>query len=423
MSLAWLKVTPPEGEPRFRFVDAVRTLSILWILLLHVLFYCTFFVSPDASAAMVQNWPARLATRGHFGLDALFVITGFLIGYYVLVDVDRGRFSFWPWLFRRMMRIIPAYFAVLVVYHFTMNFNFEYVWSNVLFVNNYIPLMHQAMGWSWSLPIDVAFYLTFPLLLIVVRDRPRHLFTALWFVFLGLLVVRGAVELHDRFTLPLPFDPAHHPAEFERYFNDMYDKTHNRIGAIVCGVMVVVLVRYHGAEKWLAVRPGVSTILAVLAAAIVGVDLFTPMFAGEGAVPDPSFTIVYLICYNYAFAFAVAILMLLMLAPPPALRWLQRALSARAWFVPAELSYSVFLLNPLVILGLYRYVIRTPQAGVGPFAVYALSAVTCSFALAYVLYLAVERPCREWAKNVVRPRDAARGARTKQPIASEQVVP
>ena len=103
MSLAWLKVTPPEGEPRFRFVDAVRTLSILWILLLHVLFYCTFFVSPDASAAMVQNWPARLATRGHFGLDALFVITGFLIGYYVLVDVDRGRFSFWPWLFRRMM--------------------------------------------------------------------------------------------------------------------------------------------------------------------------------------------------------------------------------------------------------------------------------------------------------------------------------
>ena len=402
MSPAWLRVSQPEGEPRFRFVDALRTVSIVWILLLHVCFYATFFMPRPDADAILASWPAHAAMRGHFGLDVLFVITGFLIGYYVLVDADRGRYSFWPWLFRRMMRLVPAYFAVLVLYHFTMNFNFEYAWANVLFVNNYLPLMHQAMSWSWSLPVDVAFYLGFPIVLLCVRDRPRRLYTALWFIFWALLVVRGVVELRGHFTLPLPFDPAHDTAAFEHYFDGMYDKTHTRIGAIVCGLMVVALLRYHGAEAWVAARPRLASAIAVAAAAAVAAILFAPVMVGEAASYDPTWAAVYLICYNYAFAFAVACLMLLLLAPPPLLRPVARVLSLGFWFVPAELCYGVFLLNPFVVLGLYRYVVHQPVPAAPWFALYACAAIAGSFALAYVLYVTVERPCREWAKVFAR---------------------
>jgi peptidoglycan/LPS O-acetylase OafA/YrhL len=402
VNLSALRISPPEGEPRFRFVDALRTISIVWILLLHVTFYSSFFVTPASSATIFGSLAGRWAMRGHFGLDALFVITGFLIGYYVLVDLDRGRYSFGPWLFRRMARLVPAYFTVLVLYHFTMNFNIAYVWANLLFVNNDIPLMHQAMSWSWSLPVDVAFYLTFPLLLVIVRDRPRHLLNALWLVFGALVFVRGYVELAGHFTLPLHVDPAHDTAAFERYFNGMYDKTQTRIGAIVCGLMVVALVRYHGAVEWLQKRPLVATLLAVLCAVVIAGVVAAPVFPGEATEYDPTLSALYLICYNYAFSLGIACLMLLLLAAPALLRPLRATRGWRGWFVPAELCYGVFLLNPFVVLGLYQYVVHEPVVAPWAFAFYAVCATAGAFALAYLLYVCVERPCREWSRHVAR---------------------
>ncbi len=402
MNLQSLRVSPPEGEPRFRFVDAFRTLAIVWILLLHVTFYSSFFVPRSDSDAIFGSLAGRWAMRGHFGLDALFVITGFLIGYYVLVDLERGRYTFWPWLFRRMARLVPAYFAVLILYHFTMNFNFNYVWANLLFVNNYLPLMHQTMSWSWSLPVDVAFYLTFPLLLLIVRNRPRDLFNALWLVLGCLVIVRGYVELTGHFSLPLHVDPFHDTAAFEHYFDGMYDKTQTRIGAIVCGLMVVALLRYHDAEAWLRARPIVASLLAVLAIVVAAVDIAAPVMPGEASAYDPTWAALYLICYNYAFSLAIACLMLVIVAAAPLLRPVRAVLSARIWFVPAELCYGVFLLNPFVVLGLYQYLVHRPQLSLGAFASYAVAALAGSFGLAYVLYICVERPCREHSKRLAR---------------------
>jgi peptidoglycan/LPS O-acetylase OafA/YrhL len=68
-------------------------------------------------------------------------------------------------------------------------------------------------------------------------------------------------------------------------------------------------------------------------------------------------------------------------------------------------------LNPFVVLALYAYVVHRPVPALWAFALYAVAAIVGSFALAYVLYISVERPCREWAKRVathVRRRRSAR---------------
>jgi peptidoglycan/LPS O-acetylase OafA/YrhL len=402
VKLSALRISEPEGEPRYRFLDAVRTLAIVALLLLHVVFYSSFFLAASDAQTLFGSLAGRVAMRGHFALDALFVITGFLIGYYILIDLERHRYAVWPWLFRRMARLVPAYFVVLLLYHFTMNFNIQYVWANLLFVNNNLPMMHQVMSWSWSLPVDAAFYLTLPILLVLVRNRSRDLLNALWIVLGALVVVRGIAVLAGHFGLPLAADPFHEAAAFERYFDGVYDKTQNRIGAIVAGLIVVTMLRYHDAEAWLRARPLVASLLAVASLVVAIAVVATPVFAGEAPSYDPMWSALYLILYNTVFSLAVATLMLLVVAGAPVLRPVHAFFAWRGWFVPAELCYGVFLLNPFVVLGIFFYVVHRPQVSLGAFLLYFVATLIGSFALAYVLYICVERPTREQSKRLAR---------------------
>ncbi|MBV9102091.1 MAG: acyltransferase [Candidatus Eremiobacteraeota bacterium] len=410
MSFAFLRIGEPEGEARFRFIDGVRVLCLMWITAFHVIFYCSFFPLPGGlpktqANALFTAWPSRWVLRGHFALDVLFVVTGFLIGYYVLVDADRGKLSYRAFLVRRLARLVPAYIAVLILYHFTMNFNFETVWTNLLFVNNYVPLIHQTMSWSWSLPVDVHFYFLFPLLLVFVRDRRARLFSALWLVFCALFVVRGIVEATAHVAPPLFANPHGTRGEqelFNHYFDSIYDKTHTRIGAIVCGLMVATLIRYHDAENWLVKYRGVAGAIFVVAAALAIAVLAAPVMYGEAPSFDPAWAAAYLICYNYLFALGIAAAMLVLLSDNPLGRPIRALLSHPWWYVPSELCYGVFLLNPMVVLALYAFIIKSPTIAPGPIALYTVSAILCAFACAYVLYVLIERPFRTVGKRLAR---------------------
>ncbi|MEO6991852.1 MAG: acyltransferase [Candidatus Baltobacteraceae bacterium] len=390
------------GVRRIRFIDALRTLSLVWIAIFHVIFYAPFFVSKAEAARLFDSFGARCVLRGHFALDLLFVITGFLIGDSLLADADRGKLSYRTFLVRRAARLVPAYLVALLIYHFTLNFNFETVWANVLYINNYIPLAKQTMSWSWSLPVDVHFYLLFPLLLLVVPQRGRHLLWALGITFVLLVGVRAWVDLANSLSLPLEINPNGNVAAFERYFNVMYDKTHTRIGAIVCGLMVATLVRYHGAERLLAARPKLALWLGAAAAAVLAVDLGWPMFPGEAGSYDPILSALYLVWYNYAFALAASYLMLLLLSDLEAVRPVVRWLSWPGWFVSSELCYGVFLLNPMVTLGLYAFVWKPTNLNGYLMIEYAFVSLVTVFALAGIMYLTVERPCRRWGRRLAQ---------------------
>jgi peptidoglycan/LPS O-acetylase OafA/YrhL len=425
----FFRIAPPEGEARFRFIDGVRVLCLAWITTFHVIFYASFFplpggMAPNQARALFAAWQSRWVLRGHFALDALFVLTGFLIGYYLLADADKGRLSYGLFLLRRLARLVPAYLVVLLIYHFTMNFNIESVWSNLLFVNNYVPLIHQTMSWSWSLPVDVHFYFLFPLLLFLVRDRSRHLFTALWFIFCALVIVRAVIEVSANVSPPLFANPHGTRAEqelFNHYFDTIYDKTHMRIGAIVCGLIVATLVRYYHAEEWLQRHRAVGGAILITAAVVAVGVLAAPVMYGEASSYDPTWSTIYLIAYNYTFATAIAAIVLVLLSDHPAGRPVRAVLSHPVWYVPSELCYGVFLLNPMVVLGLYAYVIRTPVVSPAAFALYAVMALGSTFACAYILYVIVERPCRSAAKNWSRRFDG-RGPRTGEPVGPSGVL-
>ena len=135
---------------------------------------------------------------GFVGVDVFFVISGYLITSNIYTDMAGRRFSILDFYERRIRRILPALYLVMIacllfasiwlfprefadvgrsvvaVCQFTSNIFFnkkiDYFNSNT----ETWPLIH-----TWSLAVEEQFYLLFPLLLIFLRRLKRKSLIAL----------------------------------------------------------------------------------------------------------------------------------------------------------------------------------------------------------------------------------------------------
>jgi peptidoglycan/LPS O-acetylase OafA/YrhL len=164
-------------------------------------------------------WP-DLLTGGYIGVDVFFVLSGFLISSILLRDLDAGLFSIADFYRRRVRRIFPALFTVLIatlIWGWVVLEPNGYKWlvktvaTAVLFVSNFeffrsldyfsptaetIPLLH-----TWSLAVEEQYYLVFLLALWGLVRHPegrRHVFAVICIVaFVGIALSHWAVT-----TLP-----------------------------------------------------------------------------------------------------------------------------------------------------------------------------------------------------------------------------
>ena len=161
--------------PKYRAdIDGLRALAILPVLFFHAGF--------------------GFAQGGFVGVDVFFVISGFLITSLIHGKMVAGEFSLVEFYERRVRRLLPALFAVLLFcvllgVLLLLPQDFRYfggsLFATTLFVSNVFfwleagyfdvaaerkPLLH-----TWSLAVEEQYYLLFPLyLLLVLRYLPRH---------------------------------------------------------------------------------------------------------------------------------------------------------------------------------------------------------------------------------------------------------
>ena len=143
-------------------------------------------------AVMAFHSGIRLFSGGFVGVDVFFVISGYLIGTHLLNEMDSGSFSAAEFYKRRILRIAPASFAVLLVLAFTLPFilfpqqisyfvaslrtvlisgsNFYFASQSGYFSDPFSkPLLH-----TWSLAVEEQFYLAFPIVLLLVRSMSKR---------------------------------------------------------------------------------------------------------------------------------------------------------------------------------------------------------------------------------------------------------
>jgi peptidoglycan/LPS O-acetylase OafA/YrhL len=151
-------------------IDGLRSLAVVPIMLFH------------AGVGILRG--------GYTGVDVFFVISGYLITSIIVSEIDQNRFSILKFYQRRIARILPALFFVLIVTaiavgpvivlpseiaeYFRSAAAASGFVSNIYFWNEigYFaraaesrPLLH-----TWSLGVEEQFYIFFPLIMLMLRS-------------------------------------------------------------------------------------------------------------------------------------------------------------------------------------------------------------------------------------------------------------
>lgn len=377
--------TPPAEY--FAPLDGIRALFPCWVIAAH----CVFVSGVRELRAGVREYPGlRLVLLSHYALEAFFVLSGFLLANLLMREHERtGTIALGRYFLRRATRILPAYYASIALcalFHFK---NQENIVFNVVYLNNFLPITRQFMPWAWSLAVEEHFYLALPFLLLVTH-RSKHFRGVFW---LGLFALACFVRLIlvDAGDLTSALgDPARRGLEV---IDVLYTKSYSRFGAVVLGVLVAHIFRYRSDFTGRLERsPGFSWFCAGTAVACMLVfstastPLDIPFFQMADTWPQwlrPA----ALALGRYVFAAAFACLILLALGRSSAGKFIGRALSPRAFYPIAQLSYGVYLLHPLVI-----ECFPTPAATYASVGSLFLKATVLTYALALLVHLAVERP-------------------------------
>ncbi|MCC6212385.1 MAG: acyltransferase [Burkholderiales bacterium] len=162
----------PARDPA---LDGFRGCAVLLIVFLHYVVH-HLQTQPGAPLAYAQKYLMVL----WLGVDAFFVLSGFLIGG-ILLDQRAARNLFRVFYARRALRIFPAYFLLLACWWIARRFaaapGMDWLmepafpgWPYLLYAQNFLMVHEGATGpnfvaATWSLAIEEQFYLLFPLVL------------------------------------------------------------------------------------------------------------------------------------------------------------------------------------------------------------------------------------------------------------------
>ncbi|MFJ4457258.1 acyltransferase family protein [Pseudomonas sp. NPDC089392] len=313
-------------------------------------------------AVLAYHMNSSWLLSGYVGVDVFFVISGFII---TALLTEPGRKIHLPSFYvNRIKRIIPAYAIMLAIVSVVsailfLSADFEFfrqsVKSAALFTSNQyfadfgsyfapraeeLPLLH-----TWSLAIEMQFYLFFPLLLLCLPRSWRlpalSLFAAGLFIWSGIRVSGGEAA--------------------RAYFSLLA-----RMPEFLLGGVVALGLRHREIPAQLSVMFGLLG-AALLAVSFVLID--KAQFPGYWSV---------LPCVGAALVIAARRGPVNRLLSTPVLVWV------------GGISYSLYLWH-WPVLAFIRYYVGRYELNVG----WLFVALVASFALAWLSYRFVEQPARK----------------------------
>jgi peptidoglycan/LPS O-acetylase OafA/YrhL len=256
--------TPINFRSRFPALDGIRALAVTIVFAFHY--------GGGAQGGLLMRALNAARLQGWAGVDIFFVLSGFLITG-VLYDTRNDSGYFRRFYARRCLRIFPVYYLVTVaLLLLTPVFRYRWHAAHLLFLvylGNFLADLAPALypiharihaadayiGHLWSLCVEEQFYLLWPLLVWIVRDRLKLLSAAIGLSIVAFLLrcwmVFGGADLHGGWLLKmLPF----------------------KMDALLIGATLALLLRGTSAPRWqqgckwlLACGGGAIAVLALLA--------------------------------------------------------------------------------------------------------------------------------------------------------------
>jgi len=182
----------------FPGLNALRFFAALFVMVTHLELFKYLNSYPNCWANPV------ILSFGSIGVDLFFVLSGFLITYLLLVEKDTmGKISLKQFYIRRILRIWPLYFFIVLLTFFVIPLFPSFPFSQGVRANYFeklalyiFMLPNVALAFfpgityatmSWSVGVEEQFYLFWPFLIKFSKK--------LVFVMLGIVVFFSALKL------------------------------------------------------------------------------------------------------------------------------------------------------------------------------------------------------------------------------------
>lgn len=173
---------PRDSLKHIDSLDGVRGIAISLVLITHLLW------SNSQTGSRIMNLIVGLRGSGWIGVDLFFSLSGFLITGILFDTLHTGHY-FKNFYARRFLRIFPLYYGVLFVLvlilrpiHFNQGRQFyllfAYLQNTPLWWNGLQTAVAGLTNHLWSLAVEEQFYLVWPVLIFLIRDRRKLLWTA-----------------------------------------------------------------------------------------------------------------------------------------------------------------------------------------------------------------------------------------------------
>ncbi len=163
------KISPGSNSTvYFPALDGLRAFCVFFVILVHT----------KNRPSIVEQFP------GFLGVDIFFVLSGFLITYFLRQEyIQSGTICWRTFYLRRLFRIVPIYAAVLLAYALMCRVYGGDKWAIMkselpyflTFMNEFNPVRTTAMpfSYSWTLGVEEKFYLLWPVLFFILFRSTR----------------------------------------------------------------------------------------------------------------------------------------------------------------------------------------------------------------------------------------------------------
>lgn len=359
---------------RIPAVDGLRGVAILAVLSFH--FVNNQLVNSVTTSGLVL---AKITSFGWAGVDLFFVLSGFLITS-VLLEKKGSKNFFSTFFIRRIFRIIPCYYLLLVI--FLLIQVVPYFASNPLLVGNkaipmlsYFAMVHNLfmanmnnlgndmLSITWSIGIEEQFYIIFPFLVYWVDEKKIPIVLALLIVLAS--VVRSQIDNWIPAYVLLP----------------------TRMDALSVGALVACFFRHEYFNP--AMKKYKYHLISLL---VIDVSACAYLYFENGDLGP---------IRHGLFAAAFGILLLFALHPIPVYTAVLN-LKPLQWV--GKISYSLYLFHYL-ILAVFHHVAGNSNGLVlesNSDLIVTVTALSFSFIFAWALYNWFERPLVTWGRTLVK---------------------
>jgi peptidoglycan/LPS O-acetylase OafA/YrhL len=189
--------TSPIARRRLGFLDSLRGLAAVYVLIYHML------LLPQPNLIPPQ-WAEKAALAGGTGVTLFFIVSAFSL-YYTMSLRLRDPSPTLSFYLHRFFRIAPLFYFLILVTMIRDAWKFDVVhpWADVAasfsFVFNLWPGKQEGFVWAgWTIGVEMVFYAIFPL----IYARVKSTGNAVAFIFFCLLAWLAIQLALDYLVMP-----------------------------------------------------------------------------------------------------------------------------------------------------------------------------------------------------------------------------